>query len=177
MPLHRNESSGQATMSFKNMDTFVKENNHLSRERVTVFTQLSSDPKIKLLPEFVFKGTGKRPPQVDAPAGIKYQWASKGSYRLEQLLAAIRNLSNNVEGSELLDGDEISEDEDEDDDESDSEANENVLLEKLSGEIEVVTEAERREPNSVNTAGTIISLIGISFCFIYKMNLLQTYNH
>ena len=38
---------------------------------------------------------------------------------------------NNVEGSELLDGDEISEDEDDDDDESDSEANENVLLEQL----------------------------------------------
>ena len=42
---------------------------------------------------------------------------------------------NNVEGSELLDEDEISEDEDEDDDEIDSEANEDVLLEQLSGEI------------------------------------------
>ena len=72
------------------MDTFVKVNNHLSRERVMIFTQLSSDPNIKLLPEFVFKGTGKRPLQVDAPAGIRYQ----GSYRLEQLLATIRNLPN-----------------------------------------------------------------------------------
>ena len=38
MPLHRNESSGQATLSFKNKEVFVKENHHLSRERVTVFT-------------------------------------------------------------------------------------------------------------------------------------------
>ena len=39
MPLHRNESSGQATLSFNNREVFVKENHHLSRERVTVFTQ------------------------------------------------------------------------------------------------------------------------------------------
>ena len=38
MPMHRNESSGQGTPSFKNHETFVKENHHLSRQRVTVFT-------------------------------------------------------------------------------------------------------------------------------------------
>ena len=37
MPLHRNESSQQKTMAFKNKDAFVKENHSLSRERVTVF--------------------------------------------------------------------------------------------------------------------------------------------
>ena len=30
----------------------------LSRERVTVFTQVSSDPKIELTPEVIFKGKG-----------------------------------------------------------------------------------------------------------------------
>ena len=59
MPLHRNESSGQKTLNFKNMDTYVKENYMLSRERVTVFTQISSDSSIKVFPEFVFKGKGK----------------------------------------------------------------------------------------------------------------------
>ena len=61
MPLHRNERSKQATLAFKNLETFVKENAHLSRERVTVFTQVATDENIKLLPEFDFKGTGKRP--------------------------------------------------------------------------------------------------------------------
>ena len=86
MSLHRNESSGKATMSFKNLDKFVKENTHLSRERVTAFTQVSSDPTINLVPEFVLKGPGKRPPPLDTPEGSHYQWAPKGSYRLEQLL-------------------------------------------------------------------------------------------
>ena len=67
MPLHRNESSGQATLIFKNNETFVKENYHLLRERVTVFTQIASDTNVKLQPEFVFKGTGKRPPQLTPP--------------------------------------------------------------------------------------------------------------
>jgi hypothetical protein len=40
MPLHRNESSAQKTMSFKGLETFVKENYSLSRERITVFTQV-----------------------------------------------------------------------------------------------------------------------------------------
>ena len=61
MPLPRNERSKQATLAFKNLETFVKENTHLSRERVTVFTQVATDENIKLLPEFDFKGTGKRP--------------------------------------------------------------------------------------------------------------------
>ena len=94
MPLHRNESSGQATLNFKNNETFVKENHHLSRERVTVFTQIASDANVKLPPEFVFKGTGKRPPQLAPPPGIKYQWAPKGSYRLEQLVETINHLPN-----------------------------------------------------------------------------------
>ena len=60
MPLHRNESSQQKTLSFKGEDTFVEENYMLFRDRVTVFTQVSSEKNIILDPEFVFKGKGTR---------------------------------------------------------------------------------------------------------------------
>ena len=62
MSLHRNESSEQKTLNFKNQETFVKENHHLSRECMTTFTQVASDTKITPPLEFVFKGTCKRPP-------------------------------------------------------------------------------------------------------------------
>ena len=67
----------------------------LSRERITVFTQVSSD-KSNLLPllEFVFKGKGTRI-TLNHPAGIKSHWASKGSYRLNTMLDTIANLPNN----------------------------------------------------------------------------------
>ena len=94
MPLHRNESSGQATLSFKNKEVFIKENHHLSRERVTVFTQIATDGAVDLHPEFVFKGTGLRPPKLTTLSNIHYQWAPKGSYRLEQLLETIKHLPN-----------------------------------------------------------------------------------
>ena len=58
MPLHRNESSQQKTITFKCEDTLVRENHNLSRERVTEFTQVSSASTINLKPEFVFKGKG-----------------------------------------------------------------------------------------------------------------------
>ena len=57
MSLHRNESSSQKTLNFKGEETFVKENCMLSREKVTVFTQLISNSKF-YAPEFVFKGKG-----------------------------------------------------------------------------------------------------------------------
>ena len=50
MPLHRNESSSQKTLSLKSEETFVKENHMLSRERVSCFTQLCSDPNVNLKP-------------------------------------------------------------------------------------------------------------------------------
>ena len=40
--------------------TFVEENYMLFRDRVTVFTQVSSEKNIILDPEFVFKGKGTR---------------------------------------------------------------------------------------------------------------------
>lgn len=44
-------------LAFKVLDTYVKENYMLSRERVTVFTE-TLDTSIHLKPEFVFKGKG-----------------------------------------------------------------------------------------------------------------------
>ena len=59
MPLHRNESAVQKTLSSREETTSVKENYMLSRDRITVFTQESSDKSNPLpLPEFVFKGKG-----------------------------------------------------------------------------------------------------------------------
>ena len=56
MPLHRNESSTQKTLNIKGYETYVKENYSLSRERITAFTQISSDSAIVVKPEFVLKG-------------------------------------------------------------------------------------------------------------------------
>ena len=66
---------------------------NLSRERVTVFTQVSSDPDLTLKLEFVFKGKGTRT-SLHPPDGIKYTWAPKDAYRLEQMLYTISNLPN-----------------------------------------------------------------------------------
>ena len=77
MPLHRNGSSTQKTLNIKGYETYVKENYSLSRERITAFTQVSSDPVIVVKPEFVFKGKGTRIKQ-NPPDGIKYHWAPKG---------------------------------------------------------------------------------------------------
>ena len=88
MPLHRNESASQKTLNIQGCDTYVKENYSLSRERVTAFTQASSDLSVKVFPEFVFKGKGTRT-HLQPPAGIKFYWAPKGSYRLKQMLATM----------------------------------------------------------------------------------------
>ncbi len=93
MPLHRNESSSQKTLSLKGQQTFVKENYMLSRERVTVYTQVSTDPKYQPKPEFVFKGKGTKT-KLQVPAGMHAQWAPKGSYRLENMLETIKHLPN-----------------------------------------------------------------------------------
>ena len=63
----------------------------LSSEKVTVFTQVSSSSDINLNPEFVCKGKGTRT-KLDPPDGIKFNWAPKGSYRLDQMLKNISNL-------------------------------------------------------------------------------------
>ena len=65
----------------------------LSRERVTVFTQVSNQEKIKLDPEFIFKGNGTRT-KVDVPQSVKYQRSESDSYRLVHTLKTISNLPN-----------------------------------------------------------------------------------
>ena len=81
MPLHRNERLTQKTLNFKDMDTYIKENYNLSREWVTVLTQVNSDPNVTLQPEFVLKGKGTI--KTHPPIGIKYNWAPKELYRLQ----------------------------------------------------------------------------------------------
>ena len=72
MPLHCNEGASQKILSLKSEEVFVKETYMPSRERVTCFTQLCSDPKIELKPEFVFKGKGTRT-HLTPPNGVHYQ--------------------------------------------------------------------------------------------------------
>lgn len=67
-------------IGIKNQETFVNKNTHLSREQVIVLIRVSNEQGINLLPEFVFTGTNKRPPQINALARIKYQEVTKGSY-------------------------------------------------------------------------------------------------
>ena len=56
---HRNEVSGMKTLNLKNQPTFVKEKHMLDRQRITVLTQISSNPNfMQLKPHFVFKGKG-----------------------------------------------------------------------------------------------------------------------
>ena len=93
MPLHRNENAGQKTLSMCDETTYVKENYLLSRERVTVFTQVSTSTGEPLLPEFVFKGKGIRI-HLQPPQGVHVQFAPKGSYRLDTMLQTISHFRN-----------------------------------------------------------------------------------
>ena len=87
------ESRTQKTLSLKDYDTYVQENDMLSRERASVFTQVSTDPKCEMLPGFVFKGKGVRA-SVSPPENMIAQWAEKCSYRLEQMIKTIEHLPN-----------------------------------------------------------------------------------
>ena len=80
-PLRCSGSSSEKALSIAGYDTYVTGNYSLSRERVTVFTQVSSYPKVLVNPEFVFKGKETRT-VLNPPPGIKFQWAPKGSYHL-----------------------------------------------------------------------------------------------
>ena len=54
MTLHRNESSGPATMNFKNNKTLEKEKHHLAREHTTAFSQIASNPNVFLSSQICF---------------------------------------------------------------------------------------------------------------------------
>ena len=70
-------------MSVTGQDIFVKENYMLSRERVTAFTQLTTENDISFKPEFIFKGKGKRV-KLNPPEGARSMGAQRllpiGSY-------------------------------------------------------------------------------------------------
>ena len=89
MPLHRNESSKQKTLSLADSSTYVKENYLLSRERVTVYTQVSSEEATSITPGFLFKGKGTRI-KVNPPPNVHVQFAPKGSYRLDNMIETIK---------------------------------------------------------------------------------------
>ena len=93
MVLHRNESSSQKTLTLTGMYTYVKEKYNLSRELVTVFIQFYKNPSVTLKPEFVSKGKGTRT-ELHPPEVIKFNWAPKRFYCLEQMLRTISNLPN-----------------------------------------------------------------------------------
>ena len=83
VPFHRNESSNQKRLTIKGADTFVKENHMLSRERITVYTQVTHEPSVNLLPEFVFKGKGclsKLKEPFNPLPNVKTQWSPSGSF-------------------------------------------------------------------------------------------------
>ena len=92
MPLHRSETAQGKSMSFKGENTFAKENHKLSRERVTVFTLVTSVSNINLQPKFIFKGKGVR--AKVAVNNVNYQRPPSGSYRLEHMIKTINNLPN-----------------------------------------------------------------------------------
>ena len=95
MPLCLSETSGQKTMNLKNEDAFVKERYMLSRDRITLFTQVSSDDSIELPFEFVFKGKGTKTKLTPPPGkNVYYQWSEKGSYWEQQMLETISHLPN-----------------------------------------------------------------------------------
>ena len=58
MPFHRNKSTHQRTLSFKQEATFGKQNYMLFHEIVTVFTHVSRQENIKIDSEFLFKNKG-----------------------------------------------------------------------------------------------------------------------
>ena len=73
--------------------TFAKENNWLSRERDTAFTQVCKGKDMKQILQFVFNGT-EQAFIHSVRSGIKYRWAAERFYRLDQLLVTKRNLPN-----------------------------------------------------------------------------------
>ena len=94
MPLHRNETSGQKTLTICDQDTVVKQNYHLTRERITCMTILSSKDGA-ISPHYVFKGKGTHlQEKLKRPPGVVTLWSAKGSYRVETMVETIRHLPN-----------------------------------------------------------------------------------
>ena len=94
MPLHRNECASQRTLNFTGLDTYVKENYSLARERDSNCVCTSSKRLFNQTITWIcIQGKRKRT-KVNAPENVHYQWAPKGSYRLKQMLKTISHLAN-----------------------------------------------------------------------------------
>ena len=57
------------------------------------FTRPCNNHQVKLQPEFIFKDKATRT-HLYPPAGVNCQWVPKRSYRIEQILDMIKQLSN-----------------------------------------------------------------------------------
>ena len=93
MPPHRNESSGSKTRTFRNLDTFLKKDHYLSRERATVMTGMSSSGE--LFSEFLSADLEDGVVNISPPMNMKatqFQWAPKGSCRIENMSKVSKNL-------------------------------------------------------------------------------------
>ena len=93
MIFHCDESASQKTLNFTGYNTYVKENYTSSREKMTIYIQVTNEFSIKLLSGFLFKAKRTRT-KVASPESMHYQWAPKRSYRIEQLLKGISHLRN-----------------------------------------------------------------------------------
>ncbi|CAL4062693.1 unnamed protein product [Meganyctiphanes norvegica] len=92
MPLQRNKISKQKSMTHQNQAAYVKENYTMSRERASVYTQLSTEPQNTMpTPEILFKGKGVGV-HINPPQNMSVQFAPKGSYRLENMLKMVKTL-------------------------------------------------------------------------------------
>ena len=92
MPLHRSEQTSRTTMNFAGVETYVKEDYMLSRERVTVYTQISSQADAPTpAPDFVFKVMGQRV-KLNPPPGVHIQWIPSVTFRLEHIKQTLSHL-------------------------------------------------------------------------------------
>lgn len=100
-PIHFNEggSKGVRTLELQGApEVRLKQNHQATRERVSLMTLVTSNPAEATRPaelplEILFKAQSqKRTRRLKAPKDLKVSlaWASKGSYRLEHILAYLR---------------------------------------------------------------------------------------
>ena len=94
MPLHRNETSGQKTLTICDQDTVGKQNYHSTLEQITCLTILSSKDRA-IWPHYVFKGRATHlQKKLKRPPGVVTLWSAKGSHRVETMVETILHLPN-----------------------------------------------------------------------------------
>ena len=96
MVLHRNEISSQKTLTIRDKDRVVKENHHLTRERIACLTVLPSQ-YVPVPPQFVFKGKGTYlQNKLKLPTGVTTLGSVKGSYRVDTIIEITKRLPDNT---------------------------------------------------------------------------------